>query len=355
MDYGLTCPTCGKRYGSDFPGQTCGSCGSILEVVYDWSASDGFDGMSTSFWDLEPALPSGKYHHYEVGGTKLMRASARPNLFMKLEQQNPTRSFKDRGSVIEIAKALEYGYSDIVCASTGNMAYSLAYYSRLAGLRAHIFMSRKANADKLRMIKSLGSATMHMVDGDFTAAEESAKRYAAGHRAFLTGDYCYRKEGQKTMAYEMLNQLPNATHIIVPVGNATLISGIYKGLCELKMLGRVRALPKIVAVQASGSDSLVTAFKSGAADVGYVRPRTRADAIAVGLPKFGAQALEAIRRTNGAAVAVTDPEMRAQQREFYNEYGLVAELGGVASLAAVKKMRLSRSDRAVAVISGANI
>jgi threonine synthase len=141
---------------------------------------------------------------------------------------------------------------------------------------------------------------------------------------------------------------------VVPVGNATLISGVARALRELKAMGKISSLPRIVAVQASGSDPLVKAFKSGKG-IRYVLPKTKADAIAVGFPTFGDQALEALRETKGDAIAVTDKEMAMEQDKFYEEYGLIAEPAGVASLAALRKMKIKGGDRIVCIISGGNV
>ncbi len=354
MRYHLKCTICGAEYDSDFDSQMCAKCHGILEVVYA-ARPKKFDITGKSFWDFSGVLPDGNYKHYIVGGTRLVQGESDRRLFMKLEMENPTRSFKDRGSVIEIAKALEYGYDEIVCASTGNMAYSLAYYCKIAGIRAKILMGEHANMHKVRMIKAVGSASVQIIKGDFTKAEDAAKKYSERHKAFLAGDYCYREEGQKTMAYEILGQLHGVTTIIVPVGNATLISGMFKALKEMRSAGITRKIPGLIAVQAKGSDSVVEAYDSGSDTIKYKHPHTKADAIAVGLPKFGMQTLEAIRETKGSAIAVTDMEMEVAKAAIYKEYGIVAELGGAASIAALKKLGMGRSNKAVAIISGANV
>jgi len=239
-------------------------------------------------------------------------------------------------------------------ASTGNMAYSVAHYANLAGIKVKVFLSRGANRDKVKDIRQEKDSNMDFVSGDFTKAQKLAERYAKKTGAFLAGDYCYRKEGQKTVGYEIIDQLPGVTHIIVPVGNATLISGVFRALKEMKASGRIRSLPKIIAVQAAGSDPLVRAFKSGG-DIRYVTPRTAADAIAVGFPTFGDQALDALVETKGDAIAVSDREMEKERKEFYREYGLIAEPAGVASLAALRKLRTESRDKIVCVISGGNV
>ena len=352
MDYYLKCNRCNEKYGSSYAGQICGSCSGLLEVQYKKKVRPSLD--AESFWDYEDQLPKSQYRHYLLGMTPLARAHGDGSLLMKMEILNPTHSFKDRGSAVELAKAAEYGFNEVVCASTGNMAYSISYYSKLYGLRSQVFISTNANKDKINDIKSVGDAQVHWVKGDFNKALAQAEDYSRKHKAFLTGDYCYRKEGQKTLAYEVMQQVHDLTHFIVPVGNATLISGVYKALRELKAANKIRKMPKIIGVQASGCMPLVRAFKLKK-PVSYERPHTKADAIAVGLPTFGAQAMEAFKETGGYAVAVSDRELEDEKKRLYENYGIVAELGGVASLAAYRKAGIKESGRAVAVISGANV
>ncbi len=345
MDYYLECADCKSRFQSDYNRQICGKCGAILEVTYKGKAKVP---KSRGFWDYEKLMPKGRYKHYAIGGTELVRSKEHGNLFLKLELDNPTGSFKDRGSVIEIAKAAEYGYGEIAVASTGNMAYSLAYYAKRSGIKASVFIGGTANPDKLKDILETHDAVVHKVKGDFTRAQALAANYAGKSGAFLSGDYCYRKEGQRTIAYEIVAQLEGVTHIIVPVGNATLISGIAKALGEMK-----RKDVKIIAVQADGCSPLVKAFTSWKA-IKYEKPRTRADAIAVGMPTYGKEAIIGIRMSGGVAVTVTEREMEEAQDLLYKSNGIKAELAGAASVAAYAKLKFKSSDRPAAVISGGN-
>ncbi len=351
MEYLLRCTRCRAEYDRHYQSQICVTCGGIMEVVYSHSAP--FVSGDARFWGYAPVLPRGEYRHYKVGSTTLMQAQE-PNLYLKLELENPTRSFKDRGSVIEVAKAHEYGYRKIVCASTGNMAYSIAYYSKLYGLRTKVFVSRDANKDKVRDIRETHDADVTHVDGDFTKAQGLAERYAQREGAFLAGDYCYRKEGQSTIAYEVLNQLPDAKYLIVPVGNATLLGGVLKALRHLKAEHQKLHIPKVIGVQSSSCKPFVKAF-SALKPVEYVNPATRADAIAVGLPTFGESALDDLRFLEGSAITVSDTEMKAEQKRFAERYGLVAELAAVASVAAYRKLRINKGEKAVAIISGGNV
>lgn len=353
MEYYLECDRCGRVYKSNYESSLCQKCNSILEVFFSRTPKAP-PPKSTSFWDYKDMLPDGDYHRYEVGGTRLIEAHNSRKLLLKLEIENPTRSFKDRGSVVEIAKAKEYGYEEVVCASTGNMAYSIAYYAKLAGLASKIFVSKDANRDKIADIRSTHDANVTRVNGDFTKAQARAEAYARRNRAFLTGDYCYRKEGQKTIAYEIIYAHPNITHIVVPVGNATLFSATFKALKEMQAVRKLEKLPKLIAVQSEKTAPLSQAFKNKT-EVKYIKPTTKADAIAVGYPTYGNHALEALHETGGTCITVTDAAMEEEQRRFFDEYGLVAELAGVASIVAARKLKLGKAEKAVIIVSGGNV
>jgi threonine synthase len=234
------------------------------------------------------------------------------------------------------------------------MAYSIAYYAKLAGIDSKIFISNNANRDKVADIRSTHDADITRVNGDFTKAQKSAEAYARRNKVFLTGDYCYRKEGQKTVAYEIIYMLPNTTHIIVPVGNATLFTAIFKALKEMQALRKIKRLPKLIAVQSDSTAPLALAFKNKTR-VKYIRPTTKADAIAVGYPTFGDKALDALRQTKGTCITITDKAMKEEQKRFLDEYGLVAELAGVAGIAAARKLRLNKTDKAVIIVTGGNV
>ena len=355
MRYSLKCLSCGRVFESTYKKQTCGYCDGLLEVDYAYSTPRRMSDLF-NFWKYQPFLPAGRYTHYALGGTKLIPSLHDSRIYLKLELENPTRSFKDRGSVVEIGKAQEYGYKEIVCASTGNMAFSLSYFAKLAGIRSVVYVSSGANKDKVTYIRQTHDAEVRLVKGDFTKAQQLAFAYAKRHKgkAFLTGDYCYRKEGQKTVAYEIMDQIGDVTHIVMPVGNATLFSAVYKALKEMQLFGLVEKMPKFVAVQAHGCDPVVKAFEAGT-EIAYQKPKTKADAIAVGMPTFGNQALGALKETGGLAVSVTEEEMEEEQRRFHEEYALVAERAGVASIVAAKKLELGEEDVAVAIVSGGNV
>ncbi len=353
MKYYLKCLECGATYESDYRSQVCRKCLGILEVIYPKKPSASSKRLE-SFWDLEGILPDGKYNRYEVGLTRLVRDREMSNAYLKLETENPSHSFKDRGSVIEVGKAYEYGFGSIVCASTGNMAYSVAYYAKLYGIKAKIFISDNASIDKVRDIRDTHDADITRVNGDFNKAQKLAERYSAKHNAFLAGDYCYRKEGQKTIAYEILLSMRNVNSIIVPVGNATLLTGMFKAIEELKADRRISEAPRIIGVEAEKCSPLHKAFISNK-PVRYEKPRTKADAIAVGYPTYGDQALEYMRRLGGSVETVTESDMLSSQKSFIGTYGMNVELAGVAAQAYMHRLRGIHKGINAAVVTGANV
>ena len=353
MEYTLKCLNCGNEYKSSYKSQVCDKCGGILEVVYKGKIGKEV-ARAKSFWDMEGALPDGKYRHFDVGMTKLLPSNDDNDVLFKLEFENPTHSFKDRGSVVEVAKAREYGYEKIACASTGNMAYSISYYAKLYGIEAAVFISKSANRDKLVDIKSTHDAELHLINGDFTRAQRDAEAYAKREGAFLAGDYCYRKEGQSTIAYELLAQAKDLANIVIPIGNATLFSAMFKAYSRMRESGMIGRMPKLIGVEAAGCAPVYKALKQGGGVV-YERPKTFADAIAVGMPTYGMQAVEAVAKTGGDIVLATDDEMRREQERFYDEYGVVIELASAASIAAYKKIKGRLRGKTALLITGANV
>ena len=347
MRYSLVCNNCNKKYNSNYDSQICKSCKGILEVIYDRPMH--FPNKFKGFWDFEKNMPDSDYLHYELGNTKIMDYYGN---FLKLEFYNPTKSFKDRGSVIEIAKANEYKYDEIVCASTGNMAYSLAYYAKLAGIKVRVFISKNANKDKIRYIKDVHDATITKIDGDFTLAQSEALKYSDKNNAFLTGDYCYRKEGQKSIAYELAYQINKIDCIVAPIGNATLFSALYKAFIELKKAGMIKNMPKMIGVEAEQCAPIARSLNKKR--LMYIKPNTDADAIAVGMPTYGIDAIHAIKKTNGDIITVSESEIYREQKLFYEKYGLIVELGGIASLAGYNKID-KKSPNTVILLTGGNI
>ncbi len=365
MDYKLRCTKC-AAYSKEYTRFRCRSCGSVLEVEFDYSTlilPKNFRKARPSNAKYLPFLPGEELEAgLGEGGTPLVKGKIngyeKVNLLFKLETKNPTHSFKDRGSALEITKALDFGYSHAVCASTGNMGMSIAHYAKEAGLKAAIFISSNANKVKVSRIRRYG-ARIIKVNGDFNKALREAEEYAAAESAFMCGDYHFRKEGQKTVIYEILEQMKYGVpdFIFLPVGNATLISAVYKGLREYRALGYIDRFPKIVAVQSAECDPLVKAYNRKE-KIAYVKPDTIADAIAVGYPTFGLEGINALVETHGRAIRVPDSGIIAAVKELAKN-GIYAETGGATGFAGFAEMyRYDRRElsgkKVVVMVTGNN-
>ena len=362
MEYRLSCTKCGSRaQDSAF---RCGKCGSILEVVYKRG--------KRKLRAVEKGKPLSRYLDFlpldaltvglGEGGTQLKRINSSRfvgvEVFLKLETENPTMTFKDRGSAIELSKAVELNVRQVCCASTGNMGLSVAHYARHAGIKCTIFISKNANPRKIEKIRRQGARIVE-VGGDFNEALKEAERFARKTGAFVCGDYHFRKEGQKTVGFEMVEQLKYRApdYVFMPVGNATLFSGFYKGLTEFKKAGLIKQVPRLIGVQSERCDPLVRAYLKGK-DIHYVKPGTEADAIAVGYPTFGFEGISAIKRSRGGAVAVAEKGIEEAVMEL-ERHGVYAELGGGTGFAGLIKYHSTdpkalKGKRVVVVVTGNN-
>jgi threonine synthase len=284
------------------------------------------------------------------GNTPLIPAKNNKDYLFKYEGVNPTCSFKDRGSTVEITKAKELGIKEVACASTGNMGASVATYCARAGIKSTIYVPLFATKEKLAQMKAAGAA-IAKIKGTYDDAVDKTKEMRIKKHVYLTGDYAYRGEGEKSVGFEIIDQLEwqIPDYIVVPVGNATLISSTFKAVNEFKEVGLINKIPKIVGVQASGCSPLVDAFNSNKEIKPVAKPKTVATAIACGNPVDGLKALDALKKSKGSAVKVTDNEILSARKELGNE-GIWAEPSGAVSYAGAKKLGLK--GQVVCVLTG---
>mgnify|MGYP000225715949 FL=1 len=261
-------------------------------------------------------------------------------LFLKVEGKNPTGSFKDRGTAVEVSVAREKGAKAIILASTGNMAASCACYAAAAGIPCFILVPEGVPPGKLSQVLAFGGHIVQ-VKGTYNDAADLAYKIAVEMGFYLAGDYAFRLEGAKTAAFEvidqMLFQVPD--YLVVPIGCGTNIGGYYKGFMDYYRLGLIDRLPRIIGVQATGAQAVVNSFDEKRNDI-QILPSisTLASAIAVANPIDGLKALEAINNTNGYAIAVTDNEILAAQHRMAKEEGIFAESSAAATIAGLQKL-----------------
>jgi len=275
-------------------------------------------------------------------------------LHFKFEGLNPTGSFKDRGMVVAVAKALEHGARTLMCASTGNTSASAAAYAGRFGLRCVVMIPRgKIAPSKLVQAQVYGARVVE-VDGNFDDALNAVREL--GHHdgvEVVNSINPYRIEGQKTAAYEVVEDLGDAPDFLfIPVGNAGNITAYWKGFKENHEQGAATQLPRMIGAQAEGAAPIV---------LGQVvqQPRTVASAIRIGNPASWEQATTARDQSGGAIEAVSDGEILAAQRLLASTEGIFAEPASAASLALLAKMaharRIPPGSRVVCVLTGSGL
>ncbi|SMB98281.1 L-threonine synthase [Thermanaeromonas toyohensis ToBE] len=253
-------------------------------------------------------------------------------LYFKYEGLNPTGSFKDRGMVMAVAKALESGSRAIMCASTGNTSASAAAYAAHCGLKCSVLIPEGHIAlGKLAQALFYGAQVI-AIQGNFDAALALVRKITSEHPITLVNSLNpHRIEGQKTAAFEVCDALGEAPdYLAIPVGNAGNITAYWKGFKEYKVAGRSRKLPRMIGFQAEGAAPIVK---------GQIipNPQTVATAIRIGNPASWRPAVEAARESGGFIDSVTDEEILAAQRLLATAEGIFAEPASAASLAGVIK------------------
>ena len=312
-------------------------------ILYHWA----------EFLPLTPATPRISLGE---GDTPLVRSEhlaglcGLDELWFKLEMCNPTGSFKDRGMVVAVAKALEDGARAIMCASTGNTSASAAAYAARCGIECFVLVpGGKVAAGKLAQAVAFGAHIIE-VDGNFDDALNAARALTTKHPVALVNSVNpHRIAGQKTAAYEICETLGDAPDMLaIPVGNAGNITAYWKGFGECAELGRATLHPKMFGFQAAGSAPLVSGHL-------IAEPQTVATAIRIGNPASWKSAVDARDESEGLIEAVTDEQIIEAYRLLAGKEGLFAEPASAASVAGLLKLARAgriRGGRAVAILTG---
>lgn len=353
----LECLVCGRTFEPKEVEYVCPDHGDdgILDVVYDYEAIRGDadrDAITLrSMWDYRALLPVAEDAApppLRVGGTplyetrELARRAGLGFVWVKDEGVQPTGSLKDRASAMALVKADELGAAVVTTASTGNAAAALAGLAASVGRDTVIFVPAAAPEAKVAQLLAYG-ATVMLVDGTYNDAIELCLR--AGERFGwynrTTGFNPYMSEGKKTVAFEVAHQLgwrvPDV--IVVSVGDGCIIGSLWKGFHDLAEIGWIERIPRILGVQAEGSDYLAEAWANGE-DVltkPAISPETVADSISSALPRDRLKAMRAVVKSDGAFVTVTDDEILAAIPTLASTTGIFAEPAAAAAWAGVEK------------------
>lgn len=371
---GLTCLVCGTTYpyGNVLTCPACGPSG-ILDVRYDYDGACGplaseigrrhFDHWR--YRELLPISPDLNPPHLQIGWTpvydipRLAHAAGVRKLYLKDDGRNPTSSFKDRASSVGVLKAMEFGYSAVACASTGNAASSLAGLAAAAGLRSFIFVPHRAPEPKIAQLLIFGATVLKVLgtyENAFDLCTEACARFGWYNRN--SGMNPFLVEGKKTAGLEIGEQMKDQPPdwVAVSVGDGCTIGGIGKGLAEMKRLGYIPRMPRLLGVQAEGAQPIATAFRTGR-DLVPTSVETLADSIAVGTPRNWRRAIQQIRATRGDMITVSDDEILSAMRLAARSGGVFGEPAGVAALAGVVRAvseGLIRSNESVLVVVTGN-
>src|ERR1051326_3555309 len=289
-----------------------------------------------------------------VPSRNLARALGLRHLYFKYEGLNPTGSFKDRGMVVAVAKALEAGSRVLVCASTGNTSASMAAYAARMGVRAIVVVpSGEIAMNKLSQALMYGAKVIAL-KGNFDHALQTVRELSGSYPvALMNSVNPHRIEGQKTAAFEVVEALGDAPdYLLLPVGNAGNITAYWKGFKECQKAGLATRLPRMVGAQADGAAPIV-----GGHPVDH--PRTVASAIRLCNPASWAGATSARDESGGLIAAVSDSEIIAAQIRLADSEGLFCEPASAAPLALlfrlVREERIAKDATSVVVLTGSGL
>jgi len=380
----LQCKECKAEYPLEAL-FVCESCFGPLEVVYDHSRAQGdvgelrrrIQGGPQNIWRYAdflplaegPPGPSGRLASragLPAGCTPLIRADRLAErlglgeVWVKNDAANPTHSFKDRVVSVAVTRARELGYETIACASTGNLANSVAAHGAALGLDSYVFIPADLEEQKVLATGVYGTKLVG-VEGNYDDVNRLCTELCAEREwAFVNINMRpYYAEGSKTLAFEIAEQLgwELPDRCVVPIASGSLFTKIARGFEEFSELGLVEGeLPAMSGAQAQGCSPVASAYAEGHDFCRPVKPDTIAKSLAIGNPADGPYALDLARRSGGGVDAVTDEEIRAGIKLLAETTGIFTETAGGVTTATLAKLaergEIGQGERVVLVITG---
>jgi threonine synthase len=377
--FSLKCISCGESLESEAKDLTCPTCGGALEVVYDYERLRDLhrglpvDSSVRGVWRYSPILPiTARTRAITLGegATPLSKAATIgeslgiDRVYVKDDSRNPTLSFKDRKSSVAISKALEFEARAVASMTAGNAGSSIAAYAAKARIPAYIFTIEGISEAKLAKLLAYGAHVLRTRAPTrelMTFVGDVCKKYDMMNLTAASRYNPYVKEGAKTSTFEIYEAMNGSLPdwFVVPIGGGGNLTSIYKGLRELRSLGLVERLPKLVGVQGKYCAPVVEAYEKGLRpeEIPVVREaHTIAHSILDSWAPDGDQALRAIRETEGLALGVTDQEIIEAMKTLSREEGLYFEPASAAPLAALRRMAeagtVSREESVVLFATG---
>ncbi len=353
---GLKCRECKREY-SIGPIHVCEFCFGPLEVVYHYDkikenlTRGKIEERPKSMWryrellplDNDPAVGTNVGFTPLIKSERLAKVLGVQELYLKNDAVNhPTLSFKDRVVSVALSKAKEFGFRIVACASTGNLANSVAALAAAGGLESYIFVPFDLEQGKILGTLIYGTNLIG-VKGSYDEVNRLCSEIAENYGwAFVNINIRpFYAEGSKTFGFEIAEQLgwKVPQHVVVPMAGGSLITKIWKGFKELEMVGLLNGVnTRIHGAQASGSNPIVSALKEGIDWIKPQRPRTIAKSLAIGNPADGYYALKTIRESGGWAEDVTDWEIIEGMKLLAQTEGIFTETAGGVTVAVTKKL-----------------
>lgn len=370
------CTLCHKIFDKEMIINTCDECGEkgILDINYDYDELKKI--INKDYFKNNTDYTMWRYKHLmsvkdrdfsntlKVGWTPLYKSNrlaeelGLKELYLKDEGLNPTASLKDRASAVAVVKAMEENAEVISCSSTGNAASSLAGNAARMGLKTVIFVPKRAPLGKLSQLLVYGAQVIS-VEGDYKDTFNLSKA-AIDHFGWYNRNAAINPhlvEGKKTVALEIAEQLDFKVTdwVSVSVGDGCTIGGVYKGFYDLFMIGLIDRIPKILGVQSDGCSPFYTAFIEGCPLV-EAEENTIADSIAVGIPRNPVKAQNAVIKSKGTWITVSDKEILKAMKILGSKEGIFGEPAGVAGFAgvinALQQGIIKNTDSVTVIVTG---
>ena len=367
--YALRCRVCEEVTVAE-PLDACRRCDGPTDVLYDWErvghtvTRAGIGAGPPSLWRYHGLLPSGAQVDVGAGWTPLVSSrflsdALGVDLFLKLEDENPTRSYKDRIATIAVSAALDHGVTTLCCSSTGNLGDAVAAAAAATGLEAIVLAP--AGAEPAAGAARHASARVFAVAGTYDDCRRLELELGALFPwGFVSGNlHPYASEGAKTISFEIAEQLgwqlPGA--VVCPAASGTLFSKLAQGFAELARAGLAAGpVPRMLAGQALGSSPIADAFADDRR-ISRVAASTQVASLAVGDPSYGDLALGAARATGGAVLAISEEQIVAHTALLAETTGVTPDYSGGAALGAlveaIRRGHVARGSRVVLVVTGA--
>jgi threonine synthase len=334
--------------------------GNLLDLQKSFSFSPAdIDTRIHGLWRYKRAIPTMPLVTFGEGFTPLLAIKMwGKEVFIKQEQLFSTGSYKDRGATVLMSHAKSMNISEVVQDSSGNAGCAIAAYAAAAAMACHIYLTTDTSPAKTIQMKAYG-ASIHSINGNRSDAAKAA--YLAAEKLFYAS-HCFNPyfyEGTKTFAYELLEQLnwQSSDAVVLPAGNGTLILGCYIAFTELAHHGVIDSIPKIIAVQANHCAPLYKAFteQKSLDSVNIETKPTLAEGIAIADPVRGKQMLNAIRKTGGTVVSVSEEEIKDAWK-YCGQLGYYIEPTSAATIAGMKQyMEGHPHEKIVSLFSGSGL